>query len=82
MNFKPFLRMILINPVKGIFNSVYMFFYRSKTARVLLLIVLIKFFIFYGFFKSYLFPRHLKPKWDSEQHRIDYVINEIVNDTK
>ncbi len=61
------------------FQSIFQYFRNSKTARVLLLIVLIKFSIFYGLFKSFLFPRYFKPKWESEQHRIDDVTKDITN---
>lgn len=65
---------ILKNTVIGIIDT----FRQSKTARALLLIVIIKLSIFYGFFKSYWFPNHLKPEWESEQHRIEDVTNSLI----
>lgn len=53
-------------------------FRRSRTFRVLLIIVLFKFIIFYGFLKAFLYPRYLKPKWESEQHRIDSVTEDLI----
>ncbi len=73
---------IILYPFRAIFFPVISFFRASKTARILLLIVLIKFTIFYGFFKSFLFPRYLKPKWESEQHRIDEVTKVMTKETK
>ncbi len=66
----------------GFFPFIYKYFKNSKTARILLIIVVIKFSIFYGFFKRYYFPKYLKPKWESEQHRIEDVTNRIINTNK
>ncbi len=57
-------------------------FRRSRTFRILLLIVLFKFLLFYGFLKAYLYPRYLKPKWESEQHRIDSVTEDLIKNQK
>lgn len=51
---------------------------RSKMAKILLIIILIKFLIFYGFLKGFLYPRYLKPKWESEQHRIESVTHDLI----
>jgi ATP/ADP translocase len=68
----------LLSGFVGIFVTIYNKLRSSKIARTLLIIVIIKFSIFYGFFKSYLFPVHLKPKWETEQHRIDDVTNSLI----
>lgn len=74
--------MNLLNKLSKIFKKffigIFETFRQSKTARTLLLIVIIKFSIFYGFFKSYWFPNHLKPEWESEQHRIEDVTNSLI----
>ncbi len=69
---------LVIKTLNGMFLAVYNKFRQSKTARALLLIVIIKIAIFYGFFKSYLFPVHLKPKWDSDNHRIEEVTRSLI----
>ncbi|MFO8055341.1 MAG: DUF4492 domain-containing protein [Bacteroidales bacterium] len=63
-------------------QHIYGIFRNSKTARLLFLILVIKLSIFYGFFKSYWFPVHLEPKWESEQHQIDEVTERIINTPK
>ncbi len=65
----------------GVLLNVYKTFRYSRLARALLIIVIIKFSIFYGFFKAYLYPRHLKPKWESEQHRIESVTEDLIKNS-
>ncbi len=72
----------IINIPHDIFKHIYGVFRSSRTARVLLLIVLIKLSLFYGFFKNYWFPTHLKPVWESEQHRIEDVTKTIISTPK
>jgi len=66
----------------GIFINIYKTFRYSRLARILLVIVIIKFSIFYGFLKGYLYPRYLKPKWENEQHRIDAVTEDLIKTNK
>ncbi|HPF92904.1 MAG TPA: DUF4492 domain-containing protein [Tenuifilaceae bacterium] len=54
----------------------------SKLAKALLLIVLIKILIFYGFLKGFLYPRYLKPKWESDEHRSNEVMKDLLNKPK
>jgi len=68
--------------LKSIYTAIVGFFRSSRMARILLLIVLIKFAIFYGFLKGFLYPRYLKPKWQSEQHRIDAVTEDLLKQHK
>jgi hypothetical protein len=77
--FYNFILLHIASPIFKLGRNVFVFFKNSKTARILLLIVIIKFSIFYGFFKSYLFPRYLKPKWETEEHRINEVTRTIIN---
>jgi hypothetical protein len=51
-------------------------------AKTLLLIVLIKVLIFYGFLKGFLYPRYLKPKWESDEHRSNEVMKDLLNKPK
>ena len=60
------------------FSNIPNVFRRSRMFRVLLIVVLFKFLIFYGFLKAFLYPRYLKPKWESEQHRIDSVTDDLI----
>lgn len=57
-------------------------FRNSKLAKVLLIIVLIKILIFYGLLKGFIYPRYLKPKWDSEEHRSNEVMKDLLNKPK
>lgn len=57
-------------------------FRNSKLAQVLLIIVLIKIFIFYGLLKGFIYPRYLKPKWDSKEHRSNEVMKDLLNKPK
>lgn len=51
---------------------------RSRLAKTLLIIVAIKFFIFYGVLKGFVYPRYLKPKWDSKEQRRDAVMDDLL----
>ena len=66
-------------PIILLFANIYDTFRRSQLARILLIIVLFKILIFYGFLKGFLYPRFLKPKWDSPEHRSNDVLNDILN---
>jgi len=54
----------------------------SRLAKILLLIVFFKFVVFYGFLKGFLYPRYLKPKFESEQQRSEQVIEHITQSGK
>lgn len=70
------------NTLTGIFTNIYRTFRYNRIARILLIIVIIKFSILYGFLKSYLYPRYLKPKWESKQERIDAVTDDLIKQHK
>ena len=55
---------------------------RSRLARILLFILLIKFLVFYGFLKGFLYPRYLKPNYESDQHRSEQVMKDLLNTQK
>jgi len=60
------------------FKAIIIPFKNSRTARILLIILLIKFAIFYGFLKTFLYPKYIKKKWDSKDERIDSVTKDIL----
>jgi hypothetical protein len=62
--------------------GMYTTFRDSRLAKTLLIIVLIKVLIFYGFLKGFLYPRFLKPKWESDEHRSNDVMNDLLNKPK
>jgi hypothetical protein len=65
--------------VKDFFAGLYRKVAGSPLVKTLLLIIIIKFMIFSGFLKRYLYPRYLKPKYENEQHRSDEVIKDLIN---
>lgn len=67
---------------KGFFRHLYNSIKASKLAKILLLIVFLKFLIFYGFLKGFLYPRYLKPKYESPEHRSEQVIQDLTKSTK
>ncbi len=74
-------KMGIFNSFKGVFSHVLFIIKGSRLAQVLLLVIFIKFLIFYGFFKGYLAPK-LRPKYDSQEHRTEEVIKHITNPIK
>lgn len=54
----------------------------SRLARLLLLIVFIKFIVFYGFLKGFLYPRYLKPQYENELHRSEQVMRDLIDTGK
>lgn len=73
---------VLFYGISQVVKSTIAFFRNSKLAKALLIIVLIKIFIFYGFLKGFLYPRYLKPKWDSKEHRSNEVMKDLLNKPK
>ena len=60
----------------------YSTFQHSRLAKTLLLIVLIKILVFYGFLKGFLYPRYLKPKWESKEDRSNQVFEDLLSKPK
>lgn len=54
----------------------------SRLARMLLMILLIKFIFFYGFLKGFLYPRYLKPRYENAEHRSQQVTKDLLNNQK
>lgn len=74
--------MRILAPIGQIFATILNTFRHSRLARILLLIFLIKFAIFYGFLKGFLYPRYLKPKWESDEQRSNQVLDNLLNKPK
>lgn len=55
---------------------------RSRLVKILLLIILLKFMVFYGFLKGFLYPKFLKPQYDSPQHRSEEVMKDLLQSTE
>jgi hypothetical protein len=51
---------------------------QSRLVKILLLIILIKFLVFYGFLKGFLYPRFLKPHYESNEHRSEEVMKDLL----
>jgi hypothetical protein len=68
---------VALNWLLAFFTDGYRAIRSSRLARILLLILLFKFVMFYGFLKGFLFPRYLKPKYESDKHRSEQVIQDL-----
>lgn len=68
----------LLNDIAAVIKNSIGFIRGSRLAKTLLIIIAIKFLIFYGFLKGFLYPRYLKPKWESQEHRRDAVIDDLL----
>jgi len=66
----------------GIFSSGFELIRSSRLAKILLLIVFIKFMIFYGFLKGFLYPKYLKPHYESDAHRSEQVLDDLTTPHK
>jgi hypothetical protein len=62
--------------------NIYHTFRNSRLAKTLLIIVIIKVLIFYGFLKGFLYPRFLKPKWESDEHHSNDAMDNLLNKPK
>ncbi|MDQ1769801.1 DUF4492 domain-containing protein [Labilibaculum sp. A4] len=65
-------------------KTIWTFYYegfrnQSKWSRQLWLIILIKLFVMFFILKLLFFPNFLKTKYDSDQERSDYVIDQLTN---
>lgn len=72
----------IFDPIGQIFATMLFTFRHSRLAKTLLLILLIKILIFYGFLKGFLYPRYLKPKWESDEQRSNQVLDNLLNKPK
>lgn len=62
-----------------IINNIIYTFRHNKLAKKLLLIFLIKFILLFIVLKAFIYPNYLKPKYDSKEHRIESVTEQIIN---
>ncbi|TCO10557.1 DUF4492 domain-containing protein [Natronoflexus pectinivorans] len=65
--------------MKEFFLYIYKKVKESSLAKILLLIIFLKFAMFYGFLKGYLYPTFLKPKYENEDHRSEEVIKKLLD---
>jgi len=67
----------------NIFSRIFRFYYegfKSMTiGRTLWAIILIKLFIMFAILKVFFFPDFLKTKFNSDEDRSDYVIEQLIN---
>jgi hypothetical protein len=68
--------------ISRVFVSGFQMIRSSKLAKILLLIVFIKFLVFYGFLKGFLYPRYLKPHYESDKHRSEQVLHDLTTTHK
>lgn len=64
---------------KNIFDFYYKGFKSMTVGKQLWIIILIKLFIMFAILKLFFFPDFLKSKFDSDQERSDYVIEQLTN---
>lgn len=57
----------------GIFKNL------SKIGKIVLIIVLIKFFVFFAILKPFFFKNYLKTNFKTEQKIEEHVINQLTN---
>ncbi|WP_461631978.1 DUF4492 domain-containing protein [Labilibaculum euxinus] len=74
----------ILNRLVKLPKTIWTFYYegfrnQSKWSRQLWLIILIKLFVMFFILKLLFFPNFLKTKYDSDQERSDYVIDQLTN---
>ncbi len=71
---------------KNIFIRIFRFYYegfREMTwGRTLWLIILVKLFIMFAVLKLFFFPDFLNSRFNDEQEKRDYIIEELTNQNK
>jgi F0F1-type ATP synthase membrane subunit b/b' len=72
----------LLKPAATIAAVIFSKIRSSSLTRTLLIILLIKFLFFYGFLKGFLYPRYLKPRYESAEHRSQQVTKDLLNNQK
>ncbi|MDM8158971.1 DUF4492 domain-containing protein [Labilibaculum sp. K2S] len=73
-----------LNKLVKLPKTIWEFYYegfrnQSKWSRQLWLIILIKLFVMFFILKLLFFPNFLKTKYDNDQERSDYVIDQLTN---
>ncbi|MDA3906266.1 MAG: DUF4492 domain-containing protein [Bacteroidales bacterium] len=64
---------------KKIFNFYYTGFKEMNIGKQLWIIILIKLFIMFAILKLFFFPNFLKSKFETDEERSDYVIEQLTN---
>jgi hypothetical protein len=69
--------------IMNYFKSIFLFYYdgfkNMTIGKNLWIIILIKLFIIFAVFRLFFFPDFLHEKFDSQEDRSDYVIEELTN---
>ncbi|HRY34212.1 MAG TPA: DUF4492 domain-containing protein [Bacteroidales bacterium] len=71
---------------RNIFSRIFRFYYegfREMTwGRTLWLIIIVKLFIMFAVLKLFFFPDFLNSRFDDEQEKSEYIIEELTNQNK
>jgi len=62
-----------------ILKNIIQTFRHNKLAKKLLIVVIMKFLLFFGVLKGFIYPEFLKPKHESTEHRVESVTNQLIN---
>ncbi len=70
-----------------ILKKIWLFYYEgfknlSSDSRKLWLIILFKLFFMFAILKVFFFPNILKDRFHSDQERIEYIENQLINSNK
>jgi len=73
----------ILNPLKKIFRFYYDGFTTLSTwGRKVWIIILIKLFIMFAILKFFFFPDFLKTKFENEQQRSEYILDQLTPSNK
>ncbi|MFO7923315.1 MAG: DUF4492 domain-containing protein [Bacteroidales bacterium] len=72
----------LLNMIVKMSSGILIIIRNPSLARILILIVFIKFLVFYVFLKGFLYPKYLSPHYESDEQRSEQVIRDLVNTEK
>lgn len=70
---------------RNVFARVFNFYYEgfrnmNRTWRIVWLVVLIKLFIMFAILKVFFFPNYLSTKYDTNEERSEYVLQELTQE--
>jgi len=78
-NFYIYEEFFMMNSIKKIFRFYYDGFTHMTVGKNLWIIILIKLFIIFAVFKLLFFPDFLNKKFDNQNDKSEYVIEELTN---
>ena len=78
-NFYIYKEFFMMNYIKKIFRFYYDGFTHMTVGKNLWIIILIKLFIIFAVFKLLFFPDFLNKKFDNQNDKSEYVIEELTN---